>query len=650
MKSSKHFVPTLLALAAAACSTSSFAASNPVDSATLMEAARESIASDIANAQARARNETARPAVAPMLRAIARQARTAGTSPAAARAAAPAGFTQSMPALRDGRVLIEVIPRDDAAAVVEQLRAAGAVDISAHESLVTAWVRADAADQLGSLTAATSVRASLGKTTNAGSVDGQGDVVQRSNQSRFSLGLSGRGTSIGIISDSFNVLGGQALGVATGNLPGPSNPFGLRQPVKILKEGSGPGLVDEGRAMAEIIHDIVSGSQLSFYAPVSYLDLAVGVRALADAGATVVVDDLTFFGEPFFQQTPAGAVAAELAVTNRAVVISSAGNFARNSVEDPFRPAASRPVLSDGASLGNYRLHRFADGQVTVPITLRGGAGGLTFILQWDDPFKSASPQSTGAVSDLDLFVFTDPQGVNAVLGGVDTNAGGDAIEGIGGLVNTSSDPANVVTAYLGVGLRDGSPLPRNLKILAFGVGDPSVIGGRTIFNKGTIVGHANEAAYVTSCAVRWDRVGNGTNALVEDFSSSGTVLQRLDTRGSRLTSPRDTRKPDVCSPDGVNTSFFAPFGSQDFDNDGLPNFFGTSASAPHLAGIVAQMQQVTGNRITPIQVKQALLLSATDMDNPITTGPDAGYDNKTGYGFVFAPNAVSRAQQLVPR
>jgi len=630
-----------MAVAAAACvsATAARPGAELVDSATLLEAARESVTENANNLAARRRNEITGPSLDPMLRAMARQAQR----PAAARMTAPAGIAQYGAPIRNGRVLVEALPRGDGAALARQLIAAGAVGVSNHGSLVTGWVPVETAESLTAVTAAASIRASLGTSSNAGTALTQGDAAQRSNTTRLAFRADGAGTGVGIISDSFNALNGESLGIATGNLPGPGNPNGFTMPVKVLKDLSSFGFSDEGRAMAEIIHDIVPAARLSFYSPDSYLDLAVGVRALANAGATVVVDDLTFFGEPWFQQSPAGTVATELSNSNRAVVVSSAGNASRDSIADPFRPSTSKPVLFNGASIGNYRLHRFQNGQVTVPIRLRGGATPLTFILQWDDPFKSAAPQSSGGVSDLDLLVFSDPEGVNVVAGSLNDNVGGDALEGIF-VGNNSTNPEDAGTVYLGIGLSEGSPVPRNLKVIAFRVSDTNDIGGRSVFNKSTIAGHANDLDVISTCAVRYDLVGNGSTAVVQAFSSQGGHLQTLGANGNRLSAPRNTLKPDVCSPDGVNTSFFAPFGPNDFDSDGLPNFFGTSAAAPHLAGIVAQMQQVSRYRITPRTVKRLLLQTAVDMDNPITPGFDVGYDPKTGNGFLFAPSAVGRA------
>ena len=68
--------------------------------------------------------------------------------------------------------------------------------------------------------------------------------------------LTGAGLSIGILSDSFNMggRGSYMTDISTGDLP---------NDVTVLREFSGTGS-DEGRAMAQLIHDLVPGAQLFF--------------------------------------------------------------------------------------------------------------------------------------------------------------------------------------------------------------------------------------------------------------------------------------------------------------------------------------------------------------------------------------------------
>ena len=50
--------------------------------------------------------------------------------------------------------------------------------------------------------------------------------------------------------------------VASGDLPGASNPCGHTTPVTVLSDFAGG--TDEGRAMLQAIHDVVPGAQLAF--------------------------------------------------------------------------------------------------------------------------------------------------------------------------------------------------------------------------------------------------------------------------------------------------------------------------------------------------------------------------------------------------
>ena len=93
--------------------------------------------------------------------------------------------------------------------------------------------------------ACSSARAMAKPISATGSVDSQGDAVLETDRVRAVNGLTGSGVTVGVLSDSFNVLGGYSTDVATGDLP---------NNVDILQEGPA-GSTDEGRAMAQIIYD-----------------------------------------------------------------------------------------------------------------------------------------------------------------------------------------------------------------------------------------------------------------------------------------------------------------------------------------------------------------------------------------------------------
>jgi hypothetical protein len=585
------------------------------------------------------------PKMDPSLLALVRQ----WQAPAAAKgttgtAAALSGLTVQGPTVVSGRVLVEAFVRSDEAAAAAELTAAGADKLSRHGKVIAAWMPVANITSLSQAKHIESMRMAHKPISNIGRVTSQGDAAQRSDTTRLLFGVNGAGTKVGIISDSWNTLGGAAAGVAAGELPGAGNPNGFTTPVAVLKEPAAGS--DEGRGMGEIIHDVAPGAALTFYSADSYLDHITGIRAMAQAGATVIVDDLGYFAEPWYQASPIGAASAQLSRELGTVFLTSAGNQDRDSLESNFNPAPAQPLLVNGQNVGNWKLHRFANGQVTVPITLKAG-NLLSLVLQWDEPFASASPLNAGigAGSDLDLFLFLESQGVNIALPSAADNVGADAVEVISGL--SLRDPNAVITLHLGIGQPEGSPgQPNAFKVVAFDAGSTDTdIGRGTVFNKPTVLGHSNEPALITSCAVRYDQVNGGARAVPRAFSSVGGFAQTINAAGQRI-APLQTAKPDVCSPDGANTSFF---GGRDLEGDGAPNFSGTSASAPHAAAVVALMQEAAGGpkNLSPARAKNILLRSTFEMDDPTQAGFQFGYDTKSGQGFLDPIRAVQSAASL---
>jgi len=116
----------------------------------------------------------------------------------------------------------------------------------------------------------------------------------------------------------------------------------------------------------------------------------------------------------------------------------------------------------------------------------------------------------------------------------------------------------------------------------------------------------------------------------LEPFSSAGPTPIIFDTAGSRLAIPQIRLKPEIVAPDGTDTTFFG----RDVDADRFPNFFGTSAAAPHAAAVAALMLQ-SAPTTAPETVYDILETTAIDMAPP-------GFDFDSGFGLIQADQALA--------
>ncbi len=266
------------------------------------------------------------------------------------------------------------------------------------------------------LAALDGIRSAMATTvvTNVGLTDTQGDVAQRSDEARAGFGVDGSGITVGVLSDSYDTSGAfeirAADDVASGDLPGLTNPLGYTTPVNVLQDFAG-GTIDEGRAMLQIVHDVAPGANLAFHTALEgQAGFANGIIDLAtEAGADVIVDDIIYFAEPMFQD---GIIAQAVdQVVNMGVpYFSAAFNNNRTSYQSSF--VASGELGPSGGQLHDFDPSGAVDAfqQVTI-------APGSSVILsfQWDDPFASVSG-GPGAASDLDIYLLDAPNPAGDVL------------------------------------------------------------------------------------------------------------------------------------------------------------------------------------------------------------------------------------------
>jgi hypothetical protein len=359
----------------------------------------------------------------------------------AQRSAVPFSSSDPLVRLADNRVVIDAVASQDVNGLKADLESLGMQHAVAFGRMVSGQLPVSAlaaAASMASLQFAQLATAIL----NVGSLTSQGDQAMRSDVARATFGVNGSGFTVGVLSDSFNCLGGAATDLASGDLSA----------VTVLQEKANcSGGTDEGRAMLQIVHDIAPGASLAFASGFNgSAAFAANIQSLAAAGAKVIVDDVILLGEPMFQD---GVIAQAVnnAVATGVAYFSSAGNQARQSYQSVFRPGDFFPANTfPGASafLGGT-AHNFdsSDGKDHFQsITIPAGTT-ITVVLQWDSPFFSACPASASncqsTQNDLDLYIFDASASV--LLAGVTSNniVMGDAVE-LFGAKNTGSTPLTV--------------------------------------------------------------------------------------------------------------------------------------------------------------------------------------------------------------
>lgn len=518
-----------------------------------------------------------------------------------------------------GKVTIDVIASDSTTDLKVALEALGGKVTGVSNQIVSVKLPVSELPKLENMSEVQFARPILAM-TNRGSVNSQGDWTQRSKRARRVHGVKGRGIRVGVLSDSFDC-GPGSYGADKGSRD-------LRRDIHILDDTACPGS-DEGRAMAQIIADVAPAAHQSFHTAFNgQADFAQGIHDLADDGSDVIVDDVLYFAEPWFQD---GVIAQAVdAVTAEGVsYFSSAGNNGRHSYQAAFSDSGELGILGSP-------LHDFDPDPSNVDNYLRVRQSGWTlYVLQWDQPFFSVSG-GAGSQSDMDLCVLNVTS--NNYYCSATMNINGDPIEIVA--VPGSGSMEIDITAYSGAH-------PGLMKIVSyFGAGD--FLDNYEGTNAGTIVGHSNAAGANSVGASAYSYFRDYREYILNSYSSAGGTPILFNEFGTRLSSI-DRHKPDFTAPDGVNNTFFG----FDFDRDGHPNFFGTSAAAPHAAGVGALMLEKKPS-LSPAGINRILKDTASDMvwrddidpwfPHRYYTELGIGFDEDSGAGHINAKLAVDEA------
>lgn len=418
---------------------------------------------------------------------------------------------------------------------------------------------------------------------------------------RKKYAVDGTGVKVGVLSDSTRYV---ADSIDQGEL---SNVTVLQNPASV------PESLGEGTAMLEIIHDVAPGAELYFATAFGgEANFAHNIQALQAAGCTILVDDYSYPTESPFQDGII-AQAIQKVVAAGALYFSAAGN------------SGSQTQGNAGVWEGNFNplkiispfgyLHDFGQGIMLNRIT-KDVFNPIS--LHWADPLGKAK-------NDYDLCLFD-------TRGNVDTCSMN--VQG-----GQYSNPYEIVKPT------PGKPIPKGyyLAIYKKATSENRFLhldtdgGGLQFSTDGAIRHHAISPFALAvgqvnakSRSIPFDlhdtilkgssdgprRVffqPNGTAITADDFLATGGTLRK---------------KPDIAAASCVTTSVpkFSPF-------------CGTSAAAPHAAGIAALLLAKKPS-LTPQQVRDALTKTALDIEFP-------GWDRNSGYGIVMADKAMNYVENL---
>ncbi len=303
--------------------------------------------------------------------------------------------------------------------VLQSLRTTPGVEVAAYDlnyraGVIEAYVPTDSLVSLARKAGVLAVVPSSTMVTNVGVAQSQGLVQHRVNRI---AGVDGNGITVGLISDSFDTAPGPvnaADDVATGDLPGPGNPFGNTQPVVVLQDWfSNPS--DEGRAMAQIVHDLAPKARLGFAtANGGEVNFANNIRSLAGLPsgdrtipgfkADVIVDDVVYQVEPMFQDGIVAQAVDEVAAAGVSYFSSAGNRPATMAYDSKPRIVPPSAAASSGLNFANVPpelyaggLHDFDEGSaVDISQTVQFG-GSAQMVLQWNEPYDPAPPTPVGA-------------------------------------------------------------------------------------------------------------------------------------------------------------------------------------------------------------------------------------------------------------
>ena len=442
---------------------------------------------------------------------------------------------------------------------------------------------------------------------NEGTPNDASDIAINGAEARAVYGVTGAGIKVGIISDSFNAGGGYATDVQDGYLPG--NVTVVSDLTAQQYAASGFDSKDEGRAMAELVHETAPGAQL-YFATAGTTDTSFGdaITALQNAGVNIIVDDVHATYEPYFQIGGSIDDAVQAFLGAGGYYFTSAGNDG-----DTYYQSTFTPIQATLPGLGQVEANDFGGGNDLQSLTIPEGLP-IDLEMQWNQPIAGPGG-SAGPQNNLTMYLFQN----GSIVAQSSLGETGYPEQGL-----TYFNTSGSTDFQLAIVWDQGATQPGLFRYIVDNTTDITINDPNAGQGDGDLSGHdLIPGVNVVGAADVTQAPPNEGPPVPEFFSEYGPGELLFDSNGNPLPNPVTTAGVSYVAPDGSVTSL-----------SGFAPFYGTSAAGPVAAAVAALMLQKNPS-LTPAQVTADLKASAIPMS---TT------DGQVGAGFIQANGALKLA------